>query len=105
MQYLRLKKQADYQRLFKKGKRAFSSSLSIIYVPCEHMRMGLSIGKKHGKSVQRNRIKRLLRESFRACQGEFSKNYSVIIIPKVCSEYSLNTYVRDLKWMIKREKL
>ena len=50
MEYNRLKKQADFQRLFQKGKRAFSPALSVIYRPCEKMTMGISVGKKHGKS-------------------------------------------------------
>ena len=61
MKYLRLKKQADFERLFHKGKRAFSPSLTLIYRPSDSMRMGISIGKRHGKSVKRNRIKRLIR--------------------------------------------
>ena len=105
MQYLRLKKQADFQRLFQKGKRAFSPSLSVIYRPSNKMTMGISIGKKHGKSVQRNRIKRLLREAFRAVQDEMNGNYSLVLIPKVREEYSVKTFKEHLQWMIRKEKL
>ena len=105
MEYNRLKKQADFQRLFQKGKRAFSPALSVIYRPCEKMTMGISVGKKHGKSVQRNRIKRLLREAFRAVQGEMNGTYSIVLIPKVCEEYSVKNFERHLQCMIKKEKL
>ena len=105
MQYYRLKKQADFQRLFNKGKRAFSPSLTMIYRPSEKMTMGISIGKKHGKSVQRNRIKRLLREAFRATQGEMKGKYSVVLIPKVREEYSVKTFEQHLQCMIRKEKL
>ena len=67
--------------------------------------MGISIGKKHGKSVQRNRIKRLLREAFRAVQPEMQGQYNIVLIPKVCEEYSLQTYKKHLQWMIKKEKI
>ena len=77
MKYLRLKKQADFQRLFNKGKRASSPSLTILYRPAEKMTMGISIGKKHGKSVRRNRIKRLLREAFRAVLKDAGKQTGV----------------------------
>ena len=70
MKYLRLKKQADFQKLFQHGKRAFSASLTMVYRASDKTRMGISVGKKHGKSVQRNRIKRLIREAFRLAQGE-----------------------------------
>ena len=105
MQYYRLKKQADFQRLFQKGRRAFTPTLSVIYRPSERMTMGISVGKKHGKSVQRNRIKRLVREAFRLNQDKMKGTYSFIIIPKVREEYSFDTFTRDLQWMIKKENL
>ena len=105
MQYYRLKKQADFQRRFNKGKRAFTPSLSVIYRPSEKMTMGISVGKKHGKSVQRNRIKRLLREAFRAVQGEMKGTYSVVLVPKVSEEYSVKNFERQLRCIIKKEKM
>ena len=105
MKYYRLKKQADFQRLFNKGKRAFTATLSIVYRPCEKMTMGISVGKKHGKSVQRNRIKRLLREAFRAVQDEMQGTYSFVLIPKVCEKYSLKEFEKQLRCIIKKEKL
>ena len=105
MKYYRLKKQADFQKLFNKGKRAFTPSLSIVYRPCDHMIMGISVGKKHGKSVQRNRIKRLLREAFRAVQEEMKGTYSIVLIPKVCDEYSVKNFEKQLRWIIQKEKM
>ncbi len=105
MQYVRIKKQADFQKLFSKGKKAYTPSLTFLYQPSKEMRMGISVGKRHGKSVQRNRIKRLLREAFRLTKGEMQGNYSVILIPKVCEEYSFHTYKKHLQWIIKKEKL
>ena len=105
MQYYRLKKQADFQRLFQKGRRAFTPTLSVIYRPSERMTMGISVGKKHGKSVQRNRIKRLLREAFRAVQREMKGTYSVVLIPKVSEEYSVKNFEQQLRCIIKKEKM
>lgn len=105
MNYLRLKKQADFQRLFQKGKRAFSPSLSVVYSKADVMTMGISVGKKHGKSVQRNRIKRLLREAFRSVQKEMNGTYRILLLPKVADEYSLRTFERHLQCIIKRENL
>ena len=105
MQYLRLKKQTDFQKLFQKGKRAFSPSFTLIYSPAKKTVMGISVGKKHGKSVKRNRIKRLLREAFRLSLSEIQGNYSFVFIPKVCEEYSFHTYKKHLSALIKKEKL
>ena len=67
--------------------------------------MGVSVGKKHGKSVQRNRIKRLLREAFRATQGEMKGTYSLVLLPKVSEKYDFLTFKRHLQWIIKKENL
>ena len=105
MKYFRLKKQSDFQKLFKTGSRAFSPSLTIVYRKADKTTMGISVGKKHGKSVQRNRIKRLIREAFRLNQDKMQGTYSFIILPKVREEYSFKTFERDLQCMIQKEKL
>lgn len=105
MKYLRLKKQSDFQKLFQKGKRGFSPSLTVVYRENPEMKMGVSVGKKHGKSVQRNRIKRLLREAFRATQGEMKGTYSLVLLPKVSEKYDFLTFKRHLQWIIKKENL
>ena len=105
MRYLRLKKRSDFDKLFKKGKRVFSPTLTMIYRPAEQTTMGISIGKKHGKSVQRNRIKRLIREAFRLSADTFRGNYEIVLLPKVRDEYAFESFRRDLVCMIKKEKL
>ena len=91
MKYKRLKKQSDFQKLFQKGKRAFSPSFTVIYRASEEMTMGISVGKRHGKSVKRNKIKRLIREAFRLTQDEMQGKYALVVIPKVADEYSFHT--------------
>jgi ribonuclease P protein component len=105
MKYIRLKKQADFQKLFGRGKRAFSPSLTLLYRPSDSLKMGISIGKKHGKAVKRNRIKRLLREAFRLETDGFQGKYAIILVPKVAEEYSLQTYREHIRWILKKEKL
>lgn len=105
MKYYRLKKQADFQKLFQKGKRAFSPTLTMLYKPAEKTTMGISVGKKHGKSVQRNRIKRLIREAFRLSCADMKGNYAVVLIPKVKETYAFATFKQHLQWMIKKENL
>ena len=105
MKYLRLKKQSDFQKLFQKGKRAFAPSMTLLYRHSNQTTMGISIGKRHGKSVKRNRIKRLIREAFRAEISSIKGNYAFVIIPKVLDEYSYTTFRSHLQWIIKKENL
>lgn len=96
MKFLRIKKNTDFQNLFKKGKRVFSSCITLIYRPSKEMRMGVALSKKHGKAVCRNRIKRLIRESFRNNCNLLNKNYSFIILPKISEEYSYKNFEKSL---------
>lgn len=89
MLYKRLKKNNDFQKLFKKGKRVFSPALTIIYSPRSNGTfMGIALSKKHGKAVQRNRIKRLIRAAFSNNIDKLDGSYSLVIMPKICEEYS-----------------
>lgn len=105
MIYLRIKKNNDFTKLFQKGKKGFSSSLTVLYSPSKELRMGVCVGKKYGKAHQRNKIKRLLREAFRIHAGEIKGTYSFILLPKVKEEYSFREFEKCIVQILKREKL
>lgn len=105
MNYLRLKKKKDFSKILRSGKRAFSPTLTVSYLPSDRVKMAVCVGKKYGKSVARNRIKRLLREAFRAESGTISKPCSFLLIPKVAEKYSYAAFRKDIAGILKREKL
>lgn len=105
MKYGRLKKQADLQNIFRNGKRIYSDSLTLLYLPAKEAAFAVSVGKKHGKSVRRNAIKRLVREAFRLNYESIVGTYAVVALPKVKESYSFFTFDRDIKEMIRRKKL
>ena len=83
MLYRRLKKNNDFQKLFKKGKRVFSPALTVIYTPdAQKTTMGIALSKKHGKAVVRNRVKRLIRAAFSNNFEKLNGNYSIVVLPK-----------------------
>lgn len=98
----RLKKEKDFNALFIKGKRLFSHSLTMIYIPSKELKVGFAVSKKHGGSVVRNRIKRLLRESFKSFIPELMQNYYFVFIPKIQEEYSLETFKKDMKYLFNK---
>lgn len=69
----RLNKPADYQELFASGRRTGDRLFSIItrHNTLTNARLGLAISKKNVPlAVRRNRLKRIIRESFRRHQTE-----------------------------------
>ena len=97
MRYDRLKSNKDFQRLFQKGKKAYSKYLTVIYRPAkERTVMGIALSKKHGKAVKRNRIKRLIRAAFANNLDKLGGNYYLIIMPKICEEYSYSDMEKGL---------
>ena len=81
MEY-RLKKAKDFDRVFRAGKRAFTNRLTLIYLPAKTVKAGYAVGKKHGKAVKRNRIKRLFREAYRLHEDEFATGVDLVLVAR-----------------------
>ena len=99
-----LKRSCDFDMVFSKGKRAISRSLTMIYIKSNQLKVGYCVSKKHGKAVQRNHIKRLLRVAFNQNKNGLG-NYYIAIIPKVYPSYSVKKFSEDLKYLISKENL
>ncbi len=61
----RLLKHADFDRVYKQGRRHFSSHMTVFYLRQAEgeARIGFTVGRVLGGAVVRNRIKRRLREA------------------------------------------
>ena len=102
MKYLRIKKNADFQKIFNKGKKVFSPNITLLYFPAQKLSMGVAVSKKHGKAVVRNRIKRLLRAAFSEVCDALDGQYAVIIVPKVSDKYTLEAFKKSLNICFKK---
>jgi ribonuclease P protein component len=76
----RLLRKSDFSRCYGGGKRCFSPSFVFFVLPVKDAawRLGLSVSRKVGGAVQRNRVKRLLREFFRINQAELPLGVDIV---------------------------
>jgi len=90
----RLLRHADFERVYKQGKRHFSASLTVFYLQrpktaagakseiAPGLRVGFTVGRALGGAVQRNRMKRRLRESVRLTRPWPGPSADIVINPK-----------------------
>ncbi|HKV81462.1 MAG TPA: ribonuclease P protein component [Candidatus Sulfotelmatobacter sp.] len=89
----RLLRHADFERVYKQGRRHFSASMTVFYqdrqavgaagVPATSgLRVGFTVGRALGGAVQRNRLKRRLREAVRLTRPFPGPSADVVINPK-----------------------
>jgi len=81
----RLLRHADFERVYKQGRRHFAVHMTVFYLQRENvpagLRVGFTVSKVLGGAVQRNRMKRRLREVVRlSVQPEVAVD--VVINPK-----------------------
>ena len=69
----RLRTNAEFERVYRRGRRLRGDHFALIILAngTEHSRLGISVHRKTGNAVRRNRIKRLVREVFRLDQSLF----------------------------------
>jgi ribonuclease P protein component len=84
----RLSRSSDFQRIYRQGSSTASRFL-VLYsfkrpaeTGAEGPRLGLSVSKKLGGAVVRNRVKRLLREAFQGCAGHLAEEYDLVVIAR-----------------------
>ncbi len=90
----RLRSKLDFAKVFDAKVRDSRGPLTIYALPNDlnHPRLGISIGRRVGTAPRRNRIKRLLRESFRLMQHDFPRGYDLVVTvrphaPLILAEY------------------
>lgn len=84
MKIVTLKKNYEFRRLYQRGKSAAGGSM-VIYCRKNgfgYSRLGLTASTKIGNAVERNRVRRRLREVFRLAESRLRPGYDVILVAR-----------------------
>src|ERR1700693_430547 len=82
---MRLLRHADFERVYKQGRRHFAAHMTVFYLLREQgegLRIGFTVGRVLGGAVERNRMKRRLRESVRLRWPGIPVPMDMVINPK-----------------------
>ena len=94
----RVKKGGDFDRAYR-GRKSAADTFVVVYAVSNGLaraRLGLSVSRKVGNAVRRNRWKRLLREAFRLSQGQLPVGMDFILIPRPDAEPELKSLSKSL---------
>jgi ribonuclease P protein component len=89
----RLSRSAEFDRVYRDGRSAASRHLVVYAFPRgpeaasgsgddEGTRLGVSVGRRVGGAVVRNRVKRLLREAFWSLPDGFAADHDYVIVAR-----------------------
>jgi len=87
----RIRRHTEFARVMKRGRRANDRRLQIWALPnnLPHARLGLIVGRRHGNAVQRNRLKRIIREAFRLSRERLPSGIDFACSPRAGADLTL----------------
>lgn len=105
----RIKANKEFQHVFQKGKSFANRQLVIYFLrkpEQQHFRIGLSVGKRIGNAVVRNRIKRYLRQAFHELEKDVNEVYDIVIIARQpTGKMNFHQIKKSLVHLLRKEQL
>ncbi len=104
----RLKKKYQFNYVYRVGKSCHGGFLLLVFSKSKNanVKIGISVSKKVGNAVQRNRARRLLREAISIFIPKLKINYNLVIVAKqTILNKKLPEVANDLQNVLKKAEL
>ena len=100
----RIKRRTDIDRAFRLGQSRGDGRMRLLVVAngLDRSRLAVAAGARHGKAVQRNRVKRLCREAFRLVRDELPGGLDYVIVPLAGRELDLAGLMASIRQLAPR---
>ena len=105
-----IKRRHEFKTLFSRGKIIYNKNLTLYYLAnkLDVNQFGIAVSKKSGNAVERNRVKRLIRENYKILEQKLSTGYNILFsVNKKCKIEKINFYdvKKEMEYSLKNSEI